>query len=48
MAGFKQPVYDISAYNLFSMIPAMNFWNKVQQPLANDAPEIIIINYLTP
>jgi hypothetical protein len=40
MAGFKQPVYEIlpSAYNLFGMIPAMNFWNKVQQPLADDAP----------
>jgi hypothetical protein len=30
------------------MIPAMNFWNKVQQSIANDAPRIIIINYLTP
>jgi hypothetical protein len=35
MAGFKQPVYEILAFNLQSfqsMIPAMNFWNKVQQP----------------
>jgi hypothetical protein len=30
------------------MIPAMNFWNKVQQPLPTMPHEIIIINYLTP
>jgi hypothetical protein len=39
MAGFKQPVYEAFSLQSFRcMIPAMNFWNKVQQPLADDAP----------
>jgi hypothetical protein len=39
MAGFKQPVYEILAFNLQSfqsMIPATNFWNKYNSPIAND------------